>query len=64
MQESHPDVVELAKKQRHLYLLRKVREGKLLSIKEIGELDYYEHRRQSRNKKHSNKAQDVQPVEK
>jgi hypothetical protein len=51
LDESHPDVVELAKKQRHLYLLRKVREGKLLSVKEIGELEYYERHRQSRNKR-------------
>jgi hypothetical protein len=42
MRESNPDVVELAKKQRHLYLLSKVKQCKLLSISEIGELEYYE----------------------
>ena len=55
MEENEPDVVELAKKQRHLYLLRKVKQGKLLSIKEIGELGYYERCRQSRNKRKRNK---------
>jgi hypothetical protein len=44
------DVVEIARRQRHLYLLRKVKQGKLLSVKEIGELAYYE-RQQAENRK-------------
>lgn len=44
------NVVEIARTQRHLYLLRKVKQGKLLSVKEIGELEYHERRRKQKSK--------------
>lgn len=36
------DVVVMAQKTRHLHLLEKVRNQKLLTIREIGELRHYE----------------------
>lgn len=45
------DIVDIAKKQRHLYLLGKVKQGKVLTLKEIGELEYRERQRKEKDAK-------------
>ncbi len=45
--ESDPLPITIAKRRRHNYLLQKIKDGEVLSIKEIGELKYYENKRNS-----------------
>ena len=54
MAESDPiahDPVEVAQQRRHLYLLKKVKRNKVLSIPEIGELRFHEAKAAERKKK-------------
>lgn len=42
MEQNHLDITEIARKQRHVYLLSKVKQGKQLNPAEIKELEKYE----------------------